>query len=223
MKDRVKMDVALLLVIITASVLMYFCRNLYPANRAVDHMFDFLGVIIILQGTFLRMAARGHKQTNSQKGASVVMTGPYTIARNPMYLGSMMIGCGFVLIVWPWWFVVIFCGIFYARFNIQIIKEEEWLSKNFKDSFNAYTQSVPRLFPSISKLMHANLKEAFPLSEAFSTKEKYGMIGWPLLGLIVGLIQQAVIYQSLDLGRSFLAFGLAVIVFLLRLVMVYKT
>lgn len=222
MKERVKIDLSALLIVILATTFVYFCRNFYPTSRGIDRIFDFLGIIAILKGTLLRMAARGHKKAHSQKGSSLVMTGPYTIVRNPMYLGSLMIGSGFVLIIWPWWFVFIFGAFFYLRFKAQIASEEGWLSEHFKDVYTAYCQKVPRLFPSIKQAIQIKMKDAFDPIETFSTKEKYGLMAWPLLGLMFGLIQERIIYQSMDVGASILTLVLAGVVFFIGIVILYK-
>ena len=66
MKKRIQIDTTILgFVILLTGFLCAFPR-LYPQDRLIDYAFDFLGVISIFKGIFLRMAARGHKKNLSK-------------------------------------------------------------------------------------------------------------------------------------------------------------
>jgi len=148
MKERIKIDSSLLSIIIIVTGFLYFFPNLYPQNLILDDIFDFLGMICIFKGLLLRMAARGHKKAHSQRSKSLVMTGPYSLVRNPMYLGSFLLGVGFILIVWPWWSVPIFAALFYMRFKIQVGKEESFLQESFESEYpRAYSRRLSRSSP----------------------------------------------------------------------------
>ncbi|MCX5681293.1 MAG: isoprenylcysteine carboxylmethyltransferase family protein, partial [Candidatus Omnitrophica bacterium] len=140
MKQRIKIDGTILSLVIGVTGILYFFPGL---------ICDLIGVISILKGTYLRMAARGYKKEFSKKGQDLVMSGPYSLTRNPMYLGTFLIGVGFVLVVWPWWLLLIFSLFFYMRFNVQMVKEEVYLKKIFGEKYEAYCLQVPRFFPSL--------------------------------------------------------------------------
>src|SRR3990167_9267300 len=122
MKTRIKIDSAILSFFIILTGFLYQFPSLYAGSPLTDDLLDFLGVIVVLKGTFIRMAARGYKKAYSKSGAGLVTTGPYTLVRNPMYLGSFLMGAGFILMVWPWWSLPVFAGLFYLRFSRQIIQ-----------------------------------------------------------------------------------------------------
>jgi hypothetical protein len=176
---------------------------------------DFLGLMLILNGTYIRMAARGHKKANSAKGAELVTSGPYTIVRNPMYLGTFLIGSGFILILWPWWILPVFGILFYLRFQRQIAFEEEHLGKLFGQAYEDYKQKVPPMFPTFDKLRRMKIQDVLPLKEAWNTKEKRGLITWPLLALFLEVIKDKLLVGHWDVAQSLLVFGLAIVSFII--------
>ena len=215
MKKRIKIDSALLSFIIIMTGFLFAFRGLYPRNPLLDDTLDFLGFIVLLTGTLLRMSARGHKKAHSDKSRALVTTGPYTLVRNPMYLGSFLIGCGFILMVWPWWTLPLFAILFYMRFNKQVVKEEHYLEKLDTEKYTAYCQKVARIFPSLKKLKKIKLKEIINLEEAFSTKERRGLWGWPILAFVLETFQELVVYEDTIPSQTFMIFLMAAIVFVI--------
>ena len=145
MKKRIKIDSALLSFIIIITGFLFAFRGLYPLNPFLDDALDFLGFIVLLSGILLRMAARGHKKAHSKKSQALVTSGPYMLVRNPMYLGSFLMGAGFILIVWPWWSLPLFAVLFYIRFKKQVVKEEEFLEELTGRRYKAYCNTSTQL------------------------------------------------------------------------------
>lgn len=217
MKKRVKIDSSILSFVIILTGFLYQFPHLYSTSSLWDNVLDFFGLMSILKGTYFRMAARGHKKRHSQEGKGLVQTGFYAYTRNPMYLGSFQIGAGFVLIVWPWWTLPLFAGLFYLRFKWQIIKEEEYLEKNFPEDFKEYCRKVPQLLPRFKSLIKINVKKAFDWEETWSTKEKRGLIAWPLLAVILETMQEKIVFNTFDIRQTAFIFLAAAIVFTIAL------
>jgi protein-S-isoprenylcysteine O-methyltransferase Ste14 len=222
MKQRIKIDGTLMFSAIILTAMLYFSPYLYSNNLFLDDLCDFVGLIAILKGTYLRMAARGYKKEFSKKGQDLVMSGPYSLTRNPMYLGTYLIGAGFALIVWPWWFLVIFSLLFYFRFNQQMVKEEAHLKKLFGEKYEKYCRQVPRLFPSWNKAFHIKMSEVFPWDMCWSTKERLGLLGWPLLALLLEILQERVVFNIVDVSRAVYVFSMAIVVFAVALILRYR-
>lgn len=185
----------------------------------LDDVMDFFGLITVLKGTFLRMVGRGHKLENSKQSEQLVTTGIYSVVRNPMYLGSYLIGAGFVLIVWPWWTLPIFTFVFYKRFEVQVLKEEKFLGEQFGKTYKDYCLKTPRAFPHIDKDYFKKMKNSINLNKAFKTKEVRGLIAWPVLAIILEMCQQRAILGFVDLERIIVVFGAATLTFFLGLLL----
>lgn len=222
MKKRIKIDSSILSFIIILTGLLYMFPGLYAGNYAVDTIFDCLGLIAIIKGTLLRMIGRGHKKATSKLSNKLVTDGPYLICRNPMYLGSYLIGAGFALIVWPWWMIPLFTGMFYIRFNVQVKKEEEFLRSTFGQEYETFCKNVPRVFPSIMKMRTVKIKQIINWDELFSTQEINGLWGWPLLALVLESIQEQLIYGSTDIFQTTLQFLSTMAIFGILLVFAYQ-
>src|SRR5882672_9355171 len=57
------------------------------------------GAILVVPGLLIRALASGHVRKNE----SLATSGPYAYTRNPLYLGSLLIGVGFALAARSLW------------------------------------------------------------------------------------------------------------------------
>ncbi|HQP10060.1 MAG TPA: isoprenylcysteine carboxylmethyltransferase family protein [Candidatus Omnitrophota bacterium] len=213
MKKRIKIDSTLLSFIIIMTGFLFTFRGLYSRNPLLDDTLDFVGFMVLLAGILLRMSARGHKKAHSDKSQKLVVTGPYTLIRNPMYLGSFLMGAGFILMVWPWWSLPIFGALFYVRFKKEVVKEEKYLAKLAKEEYEAYCARVPRIFPSLKQWRQAKINEVINLEEAFSTKEQRGLWGWPVLAVLLESFQEQLIFEETLPSHTIMIFLMAAVVF----------
>src|SRR5499427_2169034 len=58
-----------------------------------------IGIVLIAVGVIIRAMASGH----IRKNAELATTGPYAYTRNPLYLGSIVIALGFVVMARNVW------------------------------------------------------------------------------------------------------------------------
>jgi len=94
------------------------------------------------------------------KSKILSVSGPYRVVRNPLYLGSFLVGGGFAFILWHpvvFGLTLIFFWFFYLK---TIQKEERSLTENFGESYRLYCQNVPRLLPRFSPY-RGSTKEPF--------------------------------------------------------------
>lgn len=213
MKKRIKIDSALLSLLIIVTGFLFYFSHFYSENRFWDTVFNFIGFMGIFKGVMLRMAARAHKKRFSQKSEELVTTGLYGLVRNPMYLGTFNIGLGFAFLLWPWWMAPVFAIIFYWRFDQEIKIEEAKLEKQFGKVYAEYCRAVPRLFPHVHKMFTVRLRSVCNLDEAMSTKEKRGLFIWPFLAVAMEVLQQLVIFGNIDYMVILATLALAAAIF----------
>ncbi|MFZ0734296.1 MAG: isoprenylcysteine carboxylmethyltransferase family protein [Candidatus Sulfotelmatobacter sp.] len=103
-----------------------------------------LGAIFIVPGLLVRALASGHVRKNE----ALATSGPYAYTRNPLYLGSLLIGIGFAIAARSWWIGGALVVMFFAIYMPVIRSEETFLRERFPE-FDDYARRVPRMLPRI--------------------------------------------------------------------------
>ncbi|HEY6290530.1 MAG TPA: isoprenylcysteine carboxylmethyltransferase family protein [Terriglobia bacterium] len=101
------------------------------------------GGAVALVGLALRAWAAGHLE----KGASLATAGPYALTRNPLYLGSGLIGAGFAIAGRSVVIAVAFAALLIFIYAPVIRREEEFLRVKFGEHYRRYAEHVPLLLP----------------------------------------------------------------------------
>ena len=166
MKTRIKIHGFLIFIAVVLMAIFYKYLLSSYSNNIVKIIFDIAGVSLFLSGYFLRTAARGYKADLNPDGKTLVIKGPYAMTRNPMYLGTLCIGLGIILLVFQWWIAGAFLIIYLSIYIPQIKKEEKKLYDFFPDAFKNYCRITPRFFPGIKTLMRPDSKIEFKFSWA---------------------------------------------------------
>src|SRR5690349_2596891 len=104
-----------------------------------------LGAILIVPGLVIRALASGHVRKNE----ALATSGPYAYTRNPLYLGSLLMGVGFAVAARSWWVGVVLVVMFFAIYLPVIRDEEAFLRQKFPE-FEEYARRVPRMLPRIT-------------------------------------------------------------------------
>jgi protein-S-isoprenylcysteine O-methyltransferase Ste14 len=104
-----------------------------------------LGLIVVVPGLLIRALASGHVRKNE----SLATSGPYAYTRNPLYLGSLLMGAGFCVAARSWWVGLVLVVMFLAIYLPVIWDEEAFLRRTFPE-FEEYAGRVPRMLPRIT-------------------------------------------------------------------------
>jgi protein-S-isoprenylcysteine O-methyltransferase Ste14 len=112
------------------------------------------GLVLVLAGEAIRIWAVSYAgsetRVTGEVGASTLVTqGPYSIIRNPLYLGNVLIYAGFGVMsnsLFPYLLFVAICFFIFQYYYI-IKTEEEFLRNTYKDKFEKYCAHVNRILP----------------------------------------------------------------------------
>jgi len=105
------------------------------------------GLLLIAVGQAIRFWASGF----IVKDAVLASNGPFAAVRNPLYVGSLLIACGYSAMTGGWivWAVVI--PIFMILHWSAVYCEEKYLESKFGSEYEEYRRRVPRWMPRISR------------------------------------------------------------------------
>ena len=140
-----------------------------------------VGAIVSILGLGVRAWASGHIRKNS----ALATSGPYAFTRNPLYLGSFLLGVGFTIAsgFWPLGilFALLFLGIYFPVMRVESATLAELFGKEFED----YARQVPLFFPCITPYRSGGAANRFDSSLYMRYREYRAALGlaiaWALL------------------------------------------
>ena len=143
-----------------------------------------IGGPVAILGLGLRAWATGHIRKNS----ALATTGPYAYTRNPLYLGSFLLGLGFTIASGKWWLGLLFAGLFLGIYLPVMRVEATTLAELFGDDYKDYAREVPLFFPGHVPFRVAEMRDAkFDVKLYLQYREYEAAIGlvvaWGLLAL----------------------------------------
>jgi len=102
-----------------------------------------ISIVFIILGESIRIWASGYIHKNSE----LTVTGPYSLSRNPLYVGSFIVGTGFIIAMGVPWLGVIFLVFFVLLYWFTVRWEEVKLERLFPAQCVEYFRRVPRAIP----------------------------------------------------------------------------
>ncbi|MHB0938943.1 MAG: methyltransferase family protein [Armatimonadota bacterium] len=106
------------------------------------------GTACVLLGAALRLWAAGCLR----KQEAVVCWGPFAHMRNPLYAGTLLIGCGLALLTGRWESLALVAAVMLAVYLPTVLHEERELRALFGPAYDDYCRAVPRWLPHLTPL-----------------------------------------------------------------------
>jgi protein-S-isoprenylcysteine O-methyltransferase Ste14 len=110
---------------------------------------------VALLGLALRAWAAGH----IRKNAALAISGPYAHTRNPLYLGSFLLGLGFTIASSRWPLGLLFAALFLGIYLPVMRVEAATLAEMFGEGYKRYSSSVPLFFPRLTPYRDGQAKD----------------------------------------------------------------
>jgi protein-S-isoprenylcysteine O-methyltransferase Ste14 len=118
-----------------------------------------IGAPVALLGLLLRAAAASHLK----KHHGLVASGPYAWTRHPLYLGSAILGAGFLLAAHSWFACGLGIGYFALFYTAAMRREDRKLHARHGRAFEEYAARVPAFFPRLSRRGSGDLSPSWAL------------------------------------------------------------
>ena len=142
-----------------------------------------LGAIFVAFGLLIRGWAAGVLK----KDRELAVSGPYAFTRNPLYLGSFLIGTGAVIAGGRLWLGLVFLAYFVWIYGSTMARETGELEERFGDGYRSYKESVPVFLPRLTRFRpaagHATRGETGFSTGRYLRNREYEA----LLGAVAGL------------------------------------
>lgn len=161
---------------IGAAIFLFFSRP-GPWSLAI-------GGAIALPGLALRAWATGHLRKND----ALAVTGPYAYTRNPLYLGSLLMGVGFTIASGRPVLGILVAALFLGIYVPVMRVESATLAKLFGESYQRYLKAVPLFLPRLSPYRDESKASARFDSALYKRYREYQaamglVVAWALLAL----------------------------------------
>ncbi len=110
------------------------------------------GVLLLLGGflSVVGLGVRAWAAGTIRKERELTVTGPYAFTRNPLYLGSFLLGLGITVAGGHWVWPVVFLLFYVSVYGRTMAGEEALLTELFGDRFTDYAACVPAVIPRLT-------------------------------------------------------------------------
>jgi len=136
------------------------------------------GIALIIVGMLIRVWANGY----AIKMNKLTTSGPYSIVRHPLYVGTALIAIGFAVMLNTGYIGALFIILTLAIYYRTIKKEEVMLKTAFGQIYLDYKKKVPAILPAIFPYT-AGEKWRFSLSRLVQSQE-YKPVIWIIIVII---------------------------------------
>jgi protein-S-isoprenylcysteine O-methyltransferase Ste14 len=150
-----------------------------------------VGAVVVAPGLLIRALASGHVRKNQ----ALATSGPYAYTRNPLYLGSLLIGVGFCVAARSWWVGLALVVMFVAIY-VPVIRDEETFLRQMFPEFEGYARRVPRMLPRLARGWSPSSEPSAGFSwELYLKHREYNaLLG--TLGMMAALIVRMTYFRS---------------------------
>lgn len=132
-----------------------------------------VGGAVSVLGLLLRAWAAGHIRKND----ALATSGPYAHTRNPLYLGSFLLGLGFTIAASRWELAIVFIGLFLGIYLPVMRVEASTLARLFGESYVAYARAVPLFLPRLTPYRNGEERKSFDAQLYFRYREYRATLG----------------------------------------------
>jgi protein-S-isoprenylcysteine O-methyltransferase Ste14 len=141
--------------------------------RPIFGWWFFLGIVTASIGVGIRIWAAGHLR----KWQKLAISGPYRFTRNPLYLGSSLIGSGFSIASNESFLLVLFLILFVTIYVPVMRREGKELLTLYGSDYKTYSQQAPLFFPKCTQGSGPTNRSTFSWRRVFANREHNAIIG----------------------------------------------
>ncbi len=125
-----------------------FVRPSWALNSYLAFSLELLGYLFLLSGLTIRIWCTLY--IGGRKTQKLITAGPYSICRNPLYIGTFLLSIGIGLCFENLLVLLLVPAIIIPVHFITVLMEEKHLKEKFGSEYLEYQKKVPRFWPRFS-------------------------------------------------------------------------
>lgn len=138
------------LLFLPAILLALVSQHVYAEDGFWDTTWEVVSFLILMVAAIGRVWTAAY--ISGRKTHELVVDGPYSLTRNPLYFFSFLAYLGAGLAFEKVTVAFAFIVVFWLSHWPTILAEESKLRNKFSDDYDAYAKSVPRFWPRIGRM-----------------------------------------------------------------------
>lgn len=177
---------------------LLFTRRRWSDSPPLEECLETSGLLLTVAGTFMRMYAAVF--IYGRKTTSLVTVGPYSVVRNPLYLGSFVAAVGLALRSGSVTVLGAIAVLFLGYYPAVVEDEEARLRAAHRDRYEKYSRRTPAFLPRFALFREPD----YAVVNTRKLRQAY-LDG---LGFISGVVGLSLIEVLQDLGVFYPLFRL---------------
>jgi len=146
-----------------------------------------MGAALVAGGELIRLWAVRHigaiSRTRSDRLGPLIVTGPFGIVRNPLYVGNIALWTGFAVAAHLTWMAIAIAVILAVEYHAIVRWEEHLLESRRGAEYRDYAARVPRWIPAMTRVVGPRAERS-----AFSWRETLFSERGTLIAIAVGYV-----------------------------------
>jgi protein-S-isoprenylcysteine O-methyltransferase Ste14 len=139
-----------------------------------------IGFFVMMLGMFFRAWSSGY----IDKDRELATQGPYSLTRNPLYFGNLLIGAG-IAVASNNWRTVLICAVYYVFFfTFLIVVERKRMKARFGARYEEWARQANLFFPRFKKIENANFDIAL-----YMKNREYRVLFYSLFVIVVLVVK----------------------------------
>lgn len=160
----------------------------------------------VLTGLFVRSWANGY----AIKSEKLTTSGPYAFVRHPLYLGSMFLAVGFIVMLKIYYTGALFLVVMAVVYYRKIKEEERKLEQQFKSSYIDYKKKVPAIVPSVFPYRNG---EKWPFSfRRWVKSQEYKLFLWMVIIVITFHLKDELMVEHEKINARIIELIIAILI-----------
>ncbi|MFY9610822.1 MAG: isoprenylcysteine carboxylmethyltransferase family protein [Blastocatellia bacterium] len=119
------------------------------------------GASVAVIGLAIRAWASGYLRKNEE----LTVTGPYAHTRNPLYVGTFLLGTGVAISAGTFWFTALFMALYLFIYLPVMFAEAEAMLQLFPNDYEDYRKRVPLFHMRLTPYRRAAGRQTLAASE----------------------------------------------------------